>query len=179
MQNEVEALVAAVEEARETVVAAAASLTEEQGAFKPAGSWSVGEIVEHLYLAELSGTAKIWEASAALRAGRRWQGELPHRGKRIEQVVEETWKPRETAPSIATPQGQGPLMFWLTAFRSLREVLSVLAAQLEGLPLDDVVFPHYLSGPLDARQRIEFLRYHMERHTAQIQRVRESAGFPP
>jgi hypothetical protein len=40
------------------------------------------------------------------------------------------------------------------------------------------VYPHFLSGPLDARQRLEFLRFHIERHTAQVWRVRSSHGFP-
>lgn len=178
MQEDLDALVAAVEAARESVVAASAAVTHEQGSFKPPGAWSITEVIEHLYLAELSGIAKMWEASTALRAGTRWDGELPNRGKRIEQVVQETWKPKELAPSIATPQGEGPLRFWLTAFRSLQNVLAALAAQLEGLALDAVIFPHYLSGPLDARQRLEFLRYHMERHLSQIQRIKESSGFP-
>ena len=102
----------------------------------------------------------------------RWTGELPHRGKPIEQVVAETWKPKEVAPSIATPFIGGPLRFWLSALPSLRPVLADLASRLEGLSLEDVVFPHYLSGPLDARQRLEFLRYHMERHLEQMHRIR-------
>ena len=178
MQDELETLVASVEGARDAVVAASALVTDEQGVFKPAGGWSIAEVFEHLYLAELSGVAKIWEASTALRAGRRWDGELPNRGKRIEQIVAETWKPKEKAPPVAEPHGEGPLLFWVTAFRSLRHVLVDLAVQLEGVSLDAVIFPHFLSGPLDARQRLEFLRYHMERHLLQIQRIKESPDFP-
>ncbi len=178
MRDELTTLVASVESARSDVLNAAVSLTEEQGAFNPRDGWSIAETIEHLYLAELSGVTKIWAAAEGLRAGDRWTGELPHRGKQIEQVVAETWKPKEVAPPIATPHIGGPLRFWLSALPSLRPVLADLASQLEGLPLEDVVFPHYLSGPLDARQRLEFLRFHLERHLEQMRRIRNDTAFP-
>ncbi|MCH7878393.1 MAG: DinB family protein [candidate division Zixibacteria bacterium] len=86
MRDELTTLVASVESARSDVLNAAVSLTEEQGAFNPRDAWSIAETVEHLYLAELSGVTKIWAAAEGLRAGDRWTGELPHRGKQIEQV---------------------------------------------------------------------------------------------
>jgi hypothetical protein len=92
--------------------------------------------------------------------------------------VAETWKPAERAPSIATPSFGGPLGFWRSALRSLRPVLADLAKELEGGNLEEIVFPHFLSGPLDARQRIDFLRFHMARHTQQIERVLKDPSFP-
>jgi len=178
MQGELVALVAAVEETRDAVVAATTGLSDEQAAFKPDGGWSIAEVIEHLYRAEITGIAKMWEASAGVRAGQQWDGPRPHRGKGIEQIVAETWRAKETAPSAATPQGDGPLRFWVVAFMSTRNLLAGLEQQLDGLPLEEVIFPHPLSGPLDARQRLEFLRYHMERHLAQIQRIKDSPDFP-
>jgi hypothetical protein len=178
MPDELTTLVTSVEDARATVLKAATSLTDQQGAFKPRDAWSVAEVLEHLYLAELAGVTKIWTAADGLRAGNRWTGDRPNRGKAIEQIVAETWKPKEVAPPVATPNIGGPLRFWLSALPSLRPVLADLAVRLEGQALDDVVFPHFLSGPLDARQRLQFLRYHMERHLAQIQRIREDPAFP-
>jgi hypothetical protein len=119
-----------------------------------------------------------WAAVDGLRAGRAWAEALPNRGKRIEDVVATTWKPKEVAPPIATPHIGGPLEFWLSATRSLSDILADLGAQLEGVNLEEVVFPHYLSGTLDGRQRLEFLRFHIDRHLGQIGRVRTSAGFP-
>jgi hypothetical protein len=57
-------------------------------------------------------------------------------------------------------------------------VLDALGTKLEGADLESIVFPHFLSGPLDARQRLEFLRFHLERHLAQIERVKGSRDFP-
>lgn len=84
-----------------------------------------------------------------------------------------TFKPSPDTWSIA-----GPLAVWVSCFRSLRPVLSDLAKELEPLDLEAIVYPHYLSGPLDGRQRLEFLRYHMERHLTQIQSVKAHPQFP-
>jgi hypothetical protein len=179
VQSDVQRLLSAVEDARVEVTRSAADLSPFQAAYKPsAASWSCAEVIEHLYLAEVSGVAKIWSASNDLRSGKGWTGESPHRGKPIEQIIRETWKPLEKAPSIATPHIGGPLAFWLSAFRSLSSVLGDLAAALQGQRLELIVFPHFISGPLDARQRLEFLRFQMQRHVGQIERIREDPLFP-
>jgi hypothetical protein len=41
-----------------------------------------------------------------------------------------------------------------------------------------MIFPHFLSGLLDARQRPEFLRLHMDRHLAQIEATTADPAFP-
>ena len=177
--SEVSELIDGVERARAELLAAASALTEVQAAWRPAeGQWSAIDVLEHLYLAELSGIAKIAAALDTFRSGHQWTDARPNQGKHIDAIVAATWKPRETAPPIATPHIGGPLCFWLSATRSLRPVLADLGATLAGVTLEDVVYPHFLCGPLDARQRLEFLRFHIDRHVAQIARIRDSAGFP-
>ena len=135
-------------------------------------------MLEHLYLAEISGIVKIWAALLDARAGRPWQGALPHKGRTIEDVIDRTWKAKEIAPPVATPHIGGPKAVWVSALRSLNAPLRDLASHLTDEELDRVVFPHVLSGPLDARQRLEFLRFHMERHSAQVHRIRTHPDFP-
>jgi hypothetical protein len=179
MSDAVDGLVAATEHARSRVLAFVAGLSEAQAAFKPAdGGWSINEVLEHLYLAEMSGVSKICSAVESVRAGGTWTQPLPNAGKHIEQIVSETWKTQEAAPPIATPHIGGPLWYWTAIFRTLTPVLADLRQRLRGLRLEDIVFPHFLSGPMDAAQRLEFLRWHMERHLAQMERVRSSPGFP-
>jgi len=176
---DVDTLIQSVEVARTALLDSVAGLSEAQAAFKPGeGQWSVTDVLEHLYLAEFSGVAKIWTALEGFSRGTAWREDRPHRGKHIEDIVAGTWKPREVAPPIATPHIGGPLQLWVVATQSLRGVLAALGTQLQGVPLEDVVFPHYLSGPLDACQRLEFLRFHIERHAAQIARIRATEGFP-
>jgi len=172
-------LVNSVETARDRVIKEVHDLRPDQATFKPsADEWSVVENIEHLYLAEISGLTKIWAAASQVRDGKSWEGERPNHGRSIESVVDTTWKPTEVAPGIATPHIGGPLPVWISSFRSLRAVLADLATELEGLDLEAIVFPHYLSGPLDGRQRLEFLRFHMDRHLDQIRRLKSHPHFP-
>lgn len=172
MNGEVKQLVDAVEDQRMTLLANASLVSEAEGVIRPAEhAWSVAEIVEHLYLAELGGIAKIWAALESFKTGKQWDGPLPHHSKRIDHVVAETWKPKEIAPPVATPHIGGPLGCWLVMLRSLTPVLVELGRSLDDHPLEKIVFPHYLSGPLDARQRLEFLGFHMDRHLAQIEQT--------
>ena len=41
-----------------------------------------------------------------------------------------------------------------------------------------MIFPHFLSGPLDAGQRIDFLRFHMLRHRGQIEGMLAQGDIP-
>ena len=99
---------------------------------------------------------RIWTALENVRAGNPWRETLPNQGKTIEEVVASTWKPKEVAPANATPYIGGPLAVWVSSLRSLGAVVHDLAVELEGVKLDELVFPHFLCGPLDARQRLEF-----------------------
>ncbi len=172
-------LIQQVEQARRKFTGAVSALSDRQSTFKPApDEWSVVEVVEHLYLAEISGVAKIWAALRFVQSGVHWTDPLPNRGKPIEMIIAETWKTKETAPPIATPHIGGPLSFWLSATRSLTMMLDELGTALQSVRLEEVVFPHFLCGPLDSRQRLEFLRFHIERHADQVERIKRSADFP-
>lgn len=178
-RTEVQRLVDLVDRERASLLDLVEPLDESQASFRPTlAQWNVNEVLEHLYLAEIGGIAKIWSALLDARTGRPWQGALPHKGRTIEDVIDRTWKAREVAPPVAMPHIGGPKAVWVSAMRSLSAPLRDLAAQLTDEELDHVVFPHHLSGPLDARQRLEFLRFHMERHSAQIHRIRTHADFP-
>jgi len=177
--SEVGTLVESVESARRTLLDRIVGLTEAQATFRPAeGQWNALEVVEHLYLAELLGVSKIWAALDGVRRGREWSEARPHARTPIEAVVAATWKPKEVAPPGATPHIGGPLDFWVAATRSLTPLLARLGSELESVSLDSVVFPHYLSGPLDARQRLEFLRFHIERHLGQLDDIQASSDYP-
>ncbi len=166
--------------ARRVVLAAATGLSGEQEAFRPGPQeWSVPQVVEHLVLAEQAGIQRVWQAAEGIRRGRPvWTGEPVHRGLPIEEVIARTWRPKEQAPPNATPQTDGPLAYWATCLDTCQPVLERLGAALDGLDLAAVIFPHFLSGPLDARQRLEFLRWHLEHHRRQIEEIRATPGFP-
>jgi hypothetical protein len=173
-------LIADVERARARYLSLVETLSFTQGDFSPAAdTWSIARITEHLVHAEQGGINLIWRAAEGIRRGTPvWTGESPNAGLSIEEVVQRTWRPRENSPESAVPRVGGPLAYWVAALRGCAQLLSALKRALEGLHLDQVIYPHALSGPLDARQRLEFLRFHIDRHHAQAERIVAAPGFP-
>ena len=178
--DDIAQLIAAATEARSRLFHRVHTLTSLQGAFKPDPSeWSIAEIIEHLVLAEQGSINRVWAAADAWRRGQRvWATEPTHRGKAIEQIVAETWGPRQQAPDIATPRRRGPLDFWVVALQCNQPLLEALPARLAGIDPADVVTPHPISGPWDARQWIAFVRFHLDLHRQQIDEVMRAPGFP-
>ena len=137
--------------------------------------------MEHLVLAERGGFHLIWSAADAYRAGTPVrEGASENTGRSIEEIIAATWEPKEKAPPGAPPEGNWSLGAWASQFRSCDGPLEDPNRHLEGLPLDRVIYPHFLSGPLDALQPLDFIRFHMEYHLLQIRRIRSAArlAFP-
>ena len=167
-------------QARARLIDQVRPLTSLQGAFTPASDeWSIAENVEHLVLAEQGSINRVWNAADSLRRGRpAWSGDAVHRGKPIEQIVTETWAPRQQAPDLATPRRRGPLSYWITAIQCNQPLLEALPAALAGLNPVEIITPHPVSGPWDAGQWLAFVRFHLDLHRAQIDAVMQTPGFP-
>jgi hypothetical protein len=190
IDDEVLALITQVRVARRHVLLTVTALGVQQERFKPgADEWSIANVVEHLVLAEQAGIHRLWQAAAGLRCGQEaWNGTVPHRMLSIEEVVEQTWKVTSTgpisvrtaekAPEAATPRSDGPLADWATCLEACQPVLEQLGEVLSGLDLAQVIVPHVTSGPLDARQRLQFLHWHLDHHRQQIEDIKACPGFP-
>jgi hypothetical protein len=181
----VEALIAEVVDARERFLATVGVPSVERATFKPApDEWCIAEVVEHMTLAERTGTSGIWKALEGMREGRPvWSGDPIHRGKPIDVVIAETWKEREVVPAIAAPTWGGPIAYWITALRAGQVVLEALGVELEravadGISLESIIYPHAISGPLDVIQRLEFMSFHLDRHREQVWRIQEHPSYP-
>jgi len=173
-------LIAAATAARTRLLDRVRGLSTAQGAFKadPA-EWSIAENVEHLVLAEQGSINRVWAAAEGLRHGQHvWTGDPVHRGKSIEQVVAETWVPRQQAPDIAAPRRRGPLAYWVVAIRCNQPLLEALPPSLAGLDPVEVVTPHPISGPWDALQWLAFVGFHLDLHRRQIEGILRAPGFP-
>ncbi|MBZ5527448.1 MAG: DinB family protein [Acidobacteriia bacterium] len=173
MNSTVSNLIHQAASARVRLLATTAQLTEEEAGLKPGNEqWSISNIVEHLVLSEHYELNKLWQTMEEARSGKKWSGEHIHRGLSIEEVIARTWKPQEQTPPYALPRIGGPLAYWKECLICSQSILDVLGNCLEGLDLESMIFPHPLAGPLDARQRLELIRLHMDRHVAQIERIR-------
>jgi DinB superfamily len=165
---------------RKKLVLLVEDLTETQASHKSAPDvWSVKENLEHLVIAEIYGVTKMWTAADGVRDGNPlWVGEHVNRGLSIDEVIARTWRPCETAPPGSTPRIGGPMLYWLESFRVSQLVLNRLESAFDGLDLEAVIIPHFISGPLDAAQRIDFLRFHIARHRSQVEKTMSTPGFP-
>lgn len=178
-----ETLFADVEQARYHYLSSVRHLSTTQGNFRPAvptgATWSIAEVTEHLVHAEYGGVLCIWKAAVAMRTGKPiWSGASVNQGLSIEDVVARTWRPREAAPEGAAPRMGGPLGYWVAALSNAQALLPPLIAVLDGLDGSTVIFPHPISGPLDVRQRLEFLRFHLDRHRGQVESIKGNRAFP-
>lgn len=173
-------LVEEVGSSRSRVLQLLGRFSERQASFKPTQDcWSISEILEHLVLAELAGVSKVWTATEGVKSNRPvWNGKNNNAGLSIDEVVARTWKEKEIAPAIATPHMGGPLAYWAEIFKLGQSLLEALGQFLQGMDMTAIVYPHVLCGPLDASQRIEFLRFHIDRHLRQIERLTNRPDFP-
>lgn len=167
-------------ESRKRYLDSVRNLTTVQGSFKPEENvWSPAEITEHLYHAEVGGIAGMWKALEGARAvNPTWKQVHFNKGLTIEQVIEKTWQPKEKVPEGAGPRMFGPIQFWVNALESCQFMLDNLADNLKGEHLEILIYPHPISGPLDIRQRFEFLRFHMDRHRLQVENLKQNPAFP-
>lgn len=173
-------LIDEVARARENFLVLLRDVTVEQAGFKPTPArWSMVEITEHLVHAEDVGVHGIWRALENHRRGEPlWQGENQHAGLSIEEVTGRTWREKEEVPAIAAPREGGSLAFWAASLKARQSALEELAQQLAGIRLEEVIYPHPISGPLDIRQRLEFLRFHLDRHRQQIIELQDDPLYP-
>jgi hypothetical protein len=171
--NTLSDLLIEVAEARQRFIKATAGFTYSQTQYKPeVNVWSVTENAEHLVWAEMSTINGLWRTVDHLRNNKPvWKGEAIHQGLPIETIIEKTWKEKEEAPEIVKPRWGGSLDYWIAALENCQLLLTQLSMQLEGFDLEQVIYPHIMSGPLNVIQRMQFLRFHLNRHQQQVERI--------
>ena len=171
--NTVQKLIHEVSIARTLFLDNLTNLTEVKARSKPDPEvWNTIEITEHLYWAEQGGIVGMWKTLHAIREGNIERNyESVHKNMPIEQVIDMTWQPKEKVPSVASPRQGGPLSYWKVSLYSLQEVLNMFGQDLKEDELRLQAQPHPISGALDFHQRIEFLRFHINRHKDQVSQL--------
>jgi hypothetical protein len=152
-------------------------LTPEQWNHKPAGGgWSIAECAEHIVLTEglLRGmvTDKVLSAapSAERAAGRRGLDQQV-----LDMITDRSRKAQ--APEPLQPSGKfSSAEVALKQFEIERKQTIHVAKSAQDLRAHAT--PHFVFKELDAHQWLLYLSGHTMRHTAQIQEVKNSPGFP-
>ena len=162
---------------RDQVLAEAASLSDAQWSFKPAPDrWSVGEVVEHLALAE----PFIFDLQQKVVAGKPATPEqlkaAQGRDDFLMKAIADRTK-KVSAPEPIQPTAKiGTRADVLAAFRERRAKTLDYAGKtkddLRSRVADSPI------GPTDGYQYLLFIGAHTERHLAQIKEVKSHAQFP-
>lgn len=173
MKKSLTILIAETENARKNFIKVVNGLSYEEVTFRPSPeAWTISQIAEHMVWAERAGVFGMWKALEGVKNNAPiWEGTPIHQGLPIEEVIEKTWKTKEDVPDIADPRWGGPIPFWISSLQGCATPLAVLGRELVGHDLEKIIYPHPISGPLNVRQRMEFLRFHLERHQAQAVRT--------
>jgi hypothetical protein len=173
MKTELNTLIQEVATARKRYLAEINKLTQQQAEWKPSPEvWNVVEITEHLFWAEQGGIFGMWKIIQAHKEGKiGWTGGAIHSGLSVEEIIEKTWKEKEIVPAVAAPRLGGTIAFWSASLHSLQGILEKLGEEMNDDSLEIMTHPHPISGALNVRQRLEFLRFHIDRHLNQVLRL--------
>jgi len=159
--------------ARNEFIALIENVNEQQAACKPsAEEWSIIDNTEHLFWAEQGGIYGMWKTLYAIRDGKATRTyESDHKEWSIEKIIAQTWKEKEQVPAVAAPRLGGTLVFWRLSLANLQPLLEAFGKELKEDELRLQAHPHPISGAMDFQQRIEFLRFHIQRHRGQVQSI--------
>ena len=194
--------------ARTLTLASIAPLSQPQLDFSPrSGSWSIGEVVDHLLRVERLYRSEIAELAALARAGR-----TPYRKHSFSEVnVAPLYLPDAVLSWLSVPFGvlsrvipdrvrgimtelpivptRHPDVAAPTPRRGAADLKADLSSSLAAtrtliessgdLDLDALVSEHPLTGRTNVAQMMTFLARHESRHQGQMERVRVDPRFPP
>jgi hypothetical protein len=171
--NKVAMLINEVAQARNRYTTLISTINETEAQFKPApDEWNLIDITEHLFWAEHGGILGMWKTLYAIRAGKVARTlDSVHKNLSVEVIIDRTWKAKEQVPAVAAPRMGGTLIFWRESLKSLQTILDAFGNELQDDELRVQAHPHPISGPMDFQQRLEFLRFHIDRHVDQAKRV--------
>jgi len=162
---------------RDQVLAESEKLTDAQWSFKPGPDrWSVGEVVEHLALAEplLFDMQQKTVTGPAITADQR-AASSGNDDKILIMVTDRTQK--ATAPEQIRPGKLGSRAQVLAAFKDNRaktlNYAETTKDDLRGHASESPIFK-----AVDAYQWLLFLSAHTDRHLAQIREVKADPKFP-
>jgi len=166
-------LIAEIGAARNAFATLAGNINEADANFKPCNDeWSIIDITEHLFWAEQGALYGMWKILYAIRNGTAARTfESDHKDWSVEKLIAETWKEKEIVPASAAPRLGGTLAFWKSSLLSLQPVLEDLGNDLQDDELRLQAHPHPISGAMDFQQRLEFLRFHIQRHQGQAESI--------
>src|SRR5512138_1105851 len=163
---------------RARLLASVENLSEKQLAFQPApGKWSIGEILDHLCLAERSMTRTIsrllQQAAGFGMIGLPDSMEKPHHT-----IDHEAFARPVLAPDAVLPSPDRPLPSLRANLEESRERLMEVCARVEGCVVGPIQLVHFQLGHLNFYQWLAVVGAHDDKHLRQIAQIKALPEFP-
>ncbi len=147
---------------------------EQLGFHLVADSWSVLQVVEHIFLVEKS-TVHTISKNPIERKMQKNLRELI--GSAIGWLVFRFGLKVKTPSKDFEPQGNIPLSDLQQQWEETRTTLTGILETITEEKRDFTIFRHPISGPLDASETLLLLTQHYDHHLRQIKRIRQSEKF--
>ena len=164
--------------ARGALLGEVRGLSETQLAFQPApGRWSIGEILDHLCLAERSIT-RVVSKILQQAAGRGLIGEPGSMDVPPYRIDLATYNRPAAAPESVRPSPEQPLDRLLSGLQESRERLLEVTGRVDGRVVGNVTIRHFQLGELHFYQWLALEGAHEAKHLAQIRQAKSHPDFP-
>lgn len=153
-------------------------LSEAQWKWKPAPTrWSVGEVAEHIVLAEALLFGKVNEA-VANQPNPDWERKTAKKTEFLERVMPARTG-RAQAPEEIVPEGKLSRDETLKRFDAGREPMLKFAKETQApLKQQTAEHPFPVFNTLNAYQWLLYIPLHTQRHVKQIEEVKATEGYP-
>lgn len=163
---------------RGRVLAEVEGLSQRQVDWKPGEKdWSIGEIVDHLTIAEIATGKLTTKLTREAEAGG-GPAVFPHDLTAFAALPEWPAGPAE-APPVVWPNHGKPIGELVATMKAARERSRQSVEKLATVDPRRLVFKHFRLGALDLAQWWLLQAHHDGIHLAQIRDVKTSPGFPP
>jgi hypothetical protein len=154
------------------------ALSDTQLGFRPGTRcWSIGEILDHLCLAEramIRSISRLLQHAAGLgQIGEPGSMETPSHN-----LDRERYNRPAGAPESVLPSPDRPLERLLAGLDESRERLQEVTRRAEGRVVGNVTLPHFQLGEINFYQWLAVQGAHEAKHTAQIHRIKTDPAFP-
>ena len=162
---------------RDALLIQVQGLTEVQLNFRPApGRWSIGEILDHLCLAERSigrTVSRLFQQAA----GRGMVSEIGAMDPPAAAIDLARYSRPASAPEGMRPSPERPLARLLAGLEESRERLLEVSARADGLVVGDVRLEHFQLGEINFYQWLTLEGAHESKHLDQVRQIKSDHGF--
>ncbi len=165
-----------LDQSRQGFLAAIDGISDQQWKWKPAPDrWSVGEVAEHVVLAEASQFANVKTALASA-PDPNWEAKSKGKTETLIQVLAPRLGKAQAAEAIVPRGGMTPAQV-RERFETQRAEMVKFASGTEA-PLKQSFVDNQFFGPLNGYQWLIYAPLHTMRHDKQIAEVKATPGYP-